>query len=68
MEDPLAPPASDSAQRRDLLLVERAKAGDLDAFNDLVACYQDQLFALVARLVPDRDQANDAVQEAFFSA
>ena len=69
MEDPREALASNVvAQRRDLILLERARAGDLDAFNDLVVCYQDQLFALVARLVPDRDQAHDAVQEAFFSA
>jgi RNA polymerase sigma-70 factor (ECF subfamily) len=69
VEDPQASlAATDPAQRRDLILLERALAGDLDAFNDLVTCYQDQLFALVARMVPDRDQANDAVQEAFFSA
>ncbi|MBI3751126.1 MAG: sigma-70 family RNA polymerase sigma factor [Chloroflexi bacterium] len=43
-------------------------AGDLDAFNDLVVCYQDRLFALVVRMVPDRDQAADAVQEAFLHA
>ena len=60
--------AENPAQRRDLILIERARAGDLDAFNDLVELYQDQLFALVARMVPDRDQASDAVQEAFFSA
>jgi RNA polymerase sigma-70 factor (ECF subfamily) len=60
--------ADDPVQRRDLILVERALAGDLDAFNDLVSCYQDQLYALVVRMVPDRDQASDAVQEAFFSA
>jgi RNA polymerase sigma-70 factor, ECF subfamily len=60
--------ADDPAQRRDLILIERARSGDLDAFNDLVELYQDQLFALVARMVPDRDQASDAVQEAFFSA
>src|SRR5256885_16855775 len=58
----------DPVQRRDLILLERARDGDLDAFNDLVTCYQDHLFSLVARMVPDRDQASDAVQEAFFSA
>ncbi len=58
----------DPVQRRDLILIERARDGDLSAFNDLVELYQDQLFALVARMVPDRDQASDAVQEAFFSA
>jgi RNA polymerase sigma-70 factor (ECF subfamily) len=58
----------DPAQRRDLILLEQARDGSLDAFNGLVECYQDHLFALVARMVPDRDQAGDAVQEAFFSA
>jgi RNA polymerase sigma-70 factor, ECF subfamily len=58
----------DPVQRRDLYLLERARDGDLDAFNDLVVAYQDHLFALVVRMVPDRDQASDAVQEAFFSA
>jgi RNA polymerase sigma-70 factor (ECF subfamily) len=62
------PGADDPAQRRDLILVERARGGDLDAFNSLVELYQDQLYALVARMVPDVDQAADAVQEAFFSA
>jgi RNA polymerase sigma-70 factor (ECF subfamily) len=58
----------DPVQRRDITLLERARDGDLEAFNDLVTLYQDQLFALVVRMVPDRDQASDAVQEAFFSA
>ena len=58
----------DPIQRRDLILLEQARDGSLDAFNSLVECYQDHLFGLVARMVPDRDQAGDAVQEAFFSA
>jgi len=58
----------DPAQRRDLILLERARDGDLEAFNDLVLCYQELLFALVVRMVPDRDQASDCVQEAFFNA
>jgi RNA polymerase sigma-70 factor (ECF subfamily) len=69
VEDRRSPTASDDpVQRRDLILLEQARAGNLDAFNDLVVCYQDLLFALVVRMVPDRDQASDAVQEAFFSA
>jgi RNA polymerase sigma-70 factor (ECF subfamily) len=58
----------DPVQRRDLILLKQALAGDLGAFNDLVVCYQEMLFALVVRMVPDRDQASDCVQEAFFSA
>jgi RNA polymerase sigma-70 factor (ECF subfamily) len=66
---PVGPATADeAARRRDLWLVEQAREGDLEAFNDLVTIHQDHLFALVARLVPDRDQAADAVQEAFFSA
>lgn len=64
--DPPAP--DDTEQRRDLLLIERALGGELDAFNALVLRHQDHLWALVVRLVPDPDQAADAVQEAFFSA
>ena len=44
----------DPIQRRDLILLERARGGDLAAFNDLVMAYQDQLFALVVRMVPVR--------------
>jgi RNA polymerase sigma-70 factor (ECF subfamily) len=55
-------------QARDRVLVERARGGELDAFNELVSAYQDYLFALVMRVVGDRDAAADAVQEAFFSA
>jgi RNA polymerase sigma-70 factor (ECF subfamily) len=68
VEDLRATTVEDPVQRRDLLLLQRARDGDLDAFNDLVVVYQDFLFALVVRMVPDRDQASDAVQEAFFSA
>jgi RNA polymerase sigma-70 factor (ECF subfamily) len=58
----------DAAQRRDAILIERARNGDLNAFNDLVTLYQDPLYGLVYRMVPDPDQAADVVQEAFFSA
>ena len=60
-------PGHELQHARDRVLVERALAGDLDAFNDIVAAYQDYLFALVVRVVNDREAAADAVQEAFFS-
>jgi RNA polymerase sigma-70 factor, ECF subfamily len=61
-------PRDDAIARRDDILVERALGGDLSAFNQLVEAYQDLCHSLVARMVPDPDQASDAVQEAFFSA
>ncbi len=64
----LVPAPADAAARRDAMLVERARAGDLTAFNDIVAVHQDFLHALVVRTVPDRDQAEDVTQEAFFRA
>ena len=77
-DDPAAAPArraddgparrDDGLTRRDEILVARAIEGDLAAFNQLVEAYQDLCHSLVARLVPDPDQASDAVQEAFFSA
>jgi RNA polymerase sigma-70 factor (ECF subfamily) len=67
-ERPFARPGDAAAARRDEILVARALEGDLDAFNQLVEAYQDLCHSLVARLVPDPDQASDAVQEAFLSA
>ncbi len=58
----------DFEQGIDAALVEEAVRGELDAFNRLVVRHQDHLFALVYRLVPDRDQAADAVQDAFLNA
>lgn len=52
---------------RDKALVERTVGGDLEAFNEIVLHYQDYLFALVVRVVHDRESAADAVQEALFS-
>ncbi len=62
-----AAPADNPRNIRDQELVQRAIAGELEAFNELVGLYQDYLFALVVRVVNDRDSAADAVQEAFFS-
>jgi RNA polymerase sigma-70 factor (ECF subfamily) len=49
-------------------LVQRARQGDLEAFNRLVLGYQEQVYGLAYRLLGDADAAADAAQEAFLSA
>ncbi|MFI5261723.1 MAG: RNA polymerase sigma factor [Candidatus Limnocylindrales bacterium] len=67
-DEAAAPSAREAAQARDEALMARAAGGDLDAFNQIVTSYQDFLFALVARVVGDRETAADAVQDAFLHA
>ncbi|MEN8041220.1 MAG: sigma-70 family RNA polymerase sigma factor [Actinomycetota bacterium] len=49
-------------------LIERAKQGDRDAFGELVAQHQHEVFTLAVRLVRDRDLAADVSQDAFIRA
>lgn len=49
-------------------LVERAKQGDLEAFEQLVAHYQDRVYNYVLRMVHDPVEAQDVAQETFLRA
>jgi RNA polymerase sigma-70 factor (ECF subfamily) len=49
----------------DLSLVQRAKAGEVEAFRTLVVRYQRKVYAVALGIVKDRDQAWDVSQEAF---
>src|SRR3977135_720451 len=46
-------------------LVERCRAGDERAFQDLVDRYKDLVYALIARTVQDRSRAEDLAQDVF---
>lgn len=46
-------------------LVERCRAGDEHAFQELVDRYKDLVFALIARTVQDRTRAEDLAQDVF---
>ena len=46
-------------------LVERCRAGDEGAFQELVDTYKNLVFALIARTVQDRARAEDLAQEVF---
>lgn len=52
----------------DLLLVERARAGDARAFDLLVIKYRRKLARLLARIVRDPGMAEDVLQETFIKA
>lgn len=49
-------------------LVERAMAGDHDAFAELVRTSTDRLYGLAALILRDGDRSQDAVQEALVAA
>lgn len=49
-------------------LVERARGGDLQAFNSLVLRFQDQVYGLTLRMLGAPQPAEDATQEAFIRA
>ena len=50
------------------LLVDRARAGDRSAFEELVRQHADRLHAVVLRFVADRESAQEVTQEAFLRA
>jgi RNA polymerase sigma-70 factor (ECF subfamily) len=59
--------AGDVANVEDRLAI-RCRAGDTQAFNELVSRYQLRLFRFAYRLLRDRNEAEDAVQETFVRA
>lgn len=59
-------PAAVSHEER--ALVERARAGDQDAFALLVRLHQRQVYTLAMRMLRDADEASEATQEAFLAA
>jgi RNA polymerase sigma-70 factor (ECF subfamily) len=51
-----------------LRLVQRARAGDRDAFGLLIGHFEVQALSVSLRVVRDPDEARDVVQEAFLRA
>jgi len=49
-------------------LVRTAQSGDRDAFEQLVRLHADRLYAVVIRVVGDRHEAEEVVQETFLRA
>ncbi|MCP3101412.1 sigma-70 family RNA polymerase sigma factor [Myxococcus sp. K15C18031901] len=54
-------------RRQDALLLARLRQGDPEAFELLVRTHQDRLFDFCLRMLGDREEAHDLVQEIFVS-
>jgi RNA polymerase sigma-70 factor (ECF subfamily) len=52
----------------DIALVERARTGDLAAFEELVRRYRNDVFSLAFHYVRNREEAWDVSQEVFLKA
>ncbi len=57
-----------TASADDADLLQRARSGDLDAFADLVRLYEQRLRIVVARLLDDSRDVEEAVQDSFVQA
>ena len=55
------------ARRHDAALLVRLRRGDPDAFELLVRTHQDRLYDFCVRMLGDREEAHDLVQEIFVS-
>jgi len=58
----MSPARADLAERR---LVEAAQRGDQNAFAELVQTYDRSVLRIALRMLPTREDAQDAYQEAF---
>ena len=52
----------------DATLVSRARDGDVRAYEVLVVRYQGRMFRLASKMLADRGEAEDVVQEVFLKA
>ena len=50
------------------LLVQRARRGDLAAYDDLVKRHQERIYATIYHMTANHEDANDLAQESFIKA
>src|SRR5687767_4379884 len=66
--EPPQPQAKGVAEVTDAALVNAAREGDLQAYDDLVQRYQERVYATVYHMTSNHEDANDLTQETFIKA
>ncbi len=57
-----------SEKEQDLLLVDKSRAGDPNAFDELVRKYSPRLYGLVYNMTSNHEDTNDLLQDIFSKA
>ena len=60
--------SAEDTRQEDLALVERAKDGDLSAFETLMTRYERKVYSLALRMLRQEQDAEDITQQTFISA
>ena len=68
--EPAAAPAAEpvAPTTDEMVLVRRARQGDLGAYDELVRLYQERIYATIYHMTANHEDANDLAQEAFIKA
>jgi RNA polymerase sigma-70 factor, ECF subfamily len=61
----IQPIAGENEQHPDVALVERVRAGDISAYDELVRKYERQVFRISLRITQNREDAEDVTQDTF---
>jgi RNA polymerase sigma-70 factor, ECF subfamily len=64
----IQPIANENEQHPDVALVERVRAGDVAAYDQLVHKYERQVFRIAQHITQNREDAEDVMQDAFVKA
>jgi RNA polymerase sigma-70 factor, ECF subfamily len=64
----IQPIAGENEQHPDVALVERVRAGDVSAYDELVRKYERQIFRISQHITQNREDAEDVMQDAFLKA
>ena len=64
----IQPIAGELEPHPDVALVERVRAGDVSAYDELVRKYDRQVFRIAQHITQNREDAEDVMQDAFLKA